>query len=461
MRKRAVILFFVFVLFAFPAMVFANAGPTYTHQFPSLEMMTIDHNSQIIVENEKLVFNFEDSDRFDETLTGKVTATYEMVNPTDEPQSIQMLFPFVGSLYDFNTADLLITSDEVELPFDIYLGESVSSPSYPSSEKTDLYDFERIVSTITNETYNGKFVKENGKGKLYVIDVKPSTNDGVNLVVELIFNSEKTKIVTKGFSGYENYNEQIKVSSWSNEPTELEIFVIGEDIDFNVNGYLDGEKKQETDLFSYETSANEVEVRDYLLEFIKTANHFNYDHTVPDTQLYNLFAKSLDRYFLTKKALVNEGELLMPGYYKRIFSLAYTVDFPANSSREVAVSYRTFGTMDKTETEEPLYSFDYLFNPAENWSDFQNISIKIIAPNHAPFLVKSSIKMEKEADDLYVVHLAKLPTEDLSFTLHANEEIKIVNRYFAVKESSYLTPLIVLVAIVLIAIGIVVRARKK
>ncbi|MFN7250347.1 MAG: hypothetical protein ACK4M9_06075 [Anaerobacillus sp.] len=260
MRKRAVSLFSVFVLFVFPGLIFANAGPTYTHQFPSLEMMTIDQNSPIKVENETLVFNFEDSERFDKTLTGKVTATYEMVNPTDEPQSVQMLFPFVGSLYNFNSADLLITSDEVALPFDIYLGESVSSPSYPTSAKPDLYDFQRIVSTVTNEVYNGKFVNGNDKGKLYVIDTKPSTIDGVNLVVELIFNSEKTKIVTKGFSGYESYNEQIKVSSWSNEPTKLEIFVIGEDIDFNVNGYLDGEKKQETDLFSYETSFDEVKL---------------------------------------------------------------------------------------------------------------------------------------------------------------------------------------------------------
>ncbi|MFN7250348.1 MAG: hypothetical protein ACK4M9_06080 [Anaerobacillus sp.] len=151
----------------------------------------------------------------------------------------------------------------------------------------------------------------------------------------------------------------------------------------------------------------------------------------------------------------------MPGYYERIFSLAYTVDFPANSSREVAVSYRTFGTMDKTETEEPLYSFDYLFNPAENWSDFKNLSIKIIAPNHAPFLVRSSINMEKEADDVYIAHLAQLPTEDFSFTLHANEQIKVVNKMKPIlqREFGYFKHFFVLGVIVLIAIGILAKRK--
>jgi len=79
--------------------------------------------------------------------------------------------------------------------------------------------------------------------------------------------------------------------------------------------------------------------------------------------------------------------------YKRIFSIIYTVGFPANSEKEMSVSYNTSGTMDARETVKPLYSFDYILNPAKSWSDFKNLKVKIITPEEVPYVAESSIEL--------------------------------------------------------------------
>lgn len=77
-------------LFSLPGIVLSNSSPVYRERYPSSDVMAIDRYSPIIVENEDLVFDFSDSDNNYDTLTGKVTATYGMFNPTNEFKSVDM-----------------------------------------------------------------------------------------------------------------------------------------------------------------------------------------------------------------------------------------------------------------------------------------------------------------------------------------------------------------------------------
>ncbi|MDD4569912.1 MAG: hypothetical protein PHE70_07315, partial [Tepidanaerobacteraceae bacterium] len=327
------------------------------------------------------------------------------------------------------------------------------------------FDFKDIVNTITDEPYKAENFTENENGKLYTIDVKPTTDQRINFAVDFNLDFTKTKVLTHGFNRYERDGKKVRIAAWCYEPEVLEIYVLGEDIDLKINAYTDGELSKRTDLFTHQISTKEVELKPYLMEYIKNHNYRETNNMFSDIQIYNLYGKALDRQFTSGYS--SEHDLLEQGYYQRILTLVYTVEFAANSEKEVSVSYRTSGTMDRRETADPLYTFDYILNPAENWKDFKNLYIEINPPQKAPHIVKSSIEFTKGENNTYTATLTKLPENDLSFTLYAHEKITLFDKiqgkfsrsfgYFAV----FLIYVIAFLIIGIIIVMLIFRRKKE
>jgi hypothetical protein len=449
-----------------PILVLANSGPVYWKGYPSSDIMLIEENSPIAVKNENLVFDFSDDIDSGHTINGKATATYKMVNPMNNPQSVQMAFPFVGRLNELLPEDITITADGNVVPYDIYIGDVVDSYGASVEEKEVSFDFNSIVNTITNEPYKAENFTKNEKGKLYTIDVKPTTDQRINFAVDFNFDFNKTKVLTHGFNRYERNGKTTRIAAWCNKPEVLEIYVLGEDIDLNINAYTDGELSKKTDLFTHQISTKEVELKPYLIEYVKNDNYRKINDVFSNTQLYNLYAKALDKYFTQNTGYCSEHDLLELGNYQRCLTLVYTVEFPGNSEKEVSVSYRTSGTMDRRETTDPLYTFDYILNPAKNWKDFKNLYIEIIPPQKAPHIVKSSTQFTKRENNIYTATLVELPEDDLSFTLYAHEKITLLDKtqgklqrsfgYFVLRAIDAIAFLIIGIIIVML-----VLRRKK
>ena len=152
MKKIAGKISFAFLLLCLPYMVFGNSGPVYWQGYPSAEILSIEGDTPIAVKKENLIFDFSGQGNNNYTISGKVTAAYDMVNPTNEAKSVQMAFPLVGSFKDFSRNDIVITAGGSVLPYDIYIGDVVDSHGDPRvKEKEASFDFAGIVSTITNE----------------------------------------------------------------------------------------------------------------------------------------------------------------------------------------------------------------------------------------------------------------------------------------------------------------------
>ncbi|MCT8137768.1 hypothetical protein H1D32_08360 [Anaerobacillus sp. CMMVII] len=229
MKKLVTIL--ALMLVSIPAFVFANSGPAYWEGYPSSEIMVIDKNSPIKVENEVLVFDFSESDNYSHTINGKVTATYEMANPTDELLEVEMVFPFVGVLAHFSENEVLVAVDEQPVSYDLYLGDLAN---LQQEGKKDNFEFENIVPMITKESYQAKHFTENEIGKLYIIEVMPPTEGRGHFVIDFQqLDAEKTKVITKGFDSYGYENGSTKISAWYHQPETFEIFVLGEDVDLH------------------------------------------------------------------------------------------------------------------------------------------------------------------------------------------------------------------------------------
>lgn len=462
MKKIITSIIAVVIILTFPITGFANSGPVFWQGYPSLDVMMIQSNSPIQVEDEHLVFDFSQNKNHHYTIGGDVTATYRMVNPTDQAQSVQMAFPFVGTLNGLLQEDIMITADDQEVPYSIYMGNVVDGHGIPWQVTEEAsFDFANILKTITDEPFKGGSFSGNELGKLYTIDVRPTTDQRINFTVDFSFDYNQSKVLTKGFNRYERNVDQTKIAAWCYQPEVLEIYVLGEDIDFKMKAYTDGELKEETDLFTYEISTQQVELQPYLISYIQKNTSMEHNVSVSEIQLYNLHAQTLDDIFQKNMGYSSEDYLLSQHHYNRIITLVYTVEFPMNGERKVSVRYKTNGTFDKTQTSKPLYSFDYLLNPAQNWDAFKNLTIEIIPPQAAPYIVKSSIELQRGEDNIYRASLAELPENDLSFTLYANETITLLDKAHGSlnKRFGYFTPL-VLGALFTLGIVMILNKRK-
>ncbi len=452
MKKILCFLLLAFLVAIIP--ISANSGPVYWEGYPSSNILAIEENSPIRVEEENLVFDFSQGEEAFYSVSGKVTATYKMLNPTTEAYSAQMAFPFISQVKSRGLEDIAITVDGNPIPYEIYIGEVVRD--------REQFNFTNIVHTISSERYQGVNFNTNQKAKLYTINVRPTTEQRINFAIDFDFDHEETKIVTTGFNRYERDGGKMRVAAWCYEEEQLEILVLGEDIELRVNTYSDGELKAKTDLVTYEIFSEEIEVEQYLLNCIEKRVSEESKDILPQGQLFNLYAKALDTYLIQNIGFCTVEDLTSEEYLDRIITLVYQVDFPANGGKEVSVGYKTLGTMDKRETGKPQYSFNYLLNPAGNWAHFANLNIEIMPPLEAPYLIRSNVEFTLREDGMYTAQLADLPEEDLSFTLYEDEEITPLDKASGAfqRNFGYFTPLIIGAMVILLFVGLVIIAIK-
>lgn len=412
---------------------YANSGPVVWPAAPSSDIVAVEENSPIAVRNEMLTFDFNDAKNSSYSISGKVTAEYEMHNPTDKRETSVMAFPFVESVRGFSEDAVSIMADDDTLPFEVYIGSRIDGiGNYSEEQQKGIYDFNEIVGTIKRDKYVPHNFSEDETGKLYKIYAEPKA-DNANLSVEFNYDSAHTKVMTKGFNSFSGDGENIRVAAGLWEPEVLEIFILGEDVNLVFEKYKDGTLTEKTDLLHYEVTSEDILLKDYLKQYADSGDNDTYNFN--EIQLYNVYAKALDRVFTSNMGFCSEDMLSEEWYSKRILILVYTVEFTENSTKIVSVSYTAAGTMDRRETNTPQYTFDYILNPAKNWNDFKNLNIRIITPEEAPHIIKSSVDFNREADNTYSTALNSLPEQDLSFTLYYKEKISLLDRVDLYKAS--------------------------
>lgn len=416
-------------VFLFPWEASANSGPVYWQGYPSMDTLLIQEDSPIFVEKEDLTFDFSDDEYNSYTISGEVTADYRMVNPADQPRQVQMAFPLIGTLADFSAGSIEIIADGREIPFEVYPGNKIGEQQSPWQPDTDpSYDFSSILGSVTNEPYRARSFSGNEKGRLYTIDVRPAGENYLNFALDFSLDYSRTKVIISGFNRLESDDDWLRISARCTKPETLEIFVIGEDIKPNIRAYSDGELKEETGLYTYDISSTEEEIVPYLLR-TRAENTVRADRQyLSEIQLANLYTRALDDIFQKNRGFCTWDDLLSQEHSQRIIVLVYNADFLADSTKQVSVKYRAGATMDQTKTSRPIYSFDYILNPAQNWSALNSLNIEIIPPESSPHIISSNISLERGEDNIYRASLTGLPENDLSFSFYASEEISFLDK---------------------------------
>lgn len=437
MRKVAILVLLFYILMM-GTYTYANSGPTYWRGYPSYETLAIEENSPIEVEREDLIFDFTNNESLeynDYHISSQVTAKYTMLNKSGNNQTVQMAFPFISYIKDFNPRTIGIQVNGEEIPYEIFIGDELDTRNRVNGE---YLDFTSIIGGISSLEYIPRNYNLDDIGTLYTYDVVSKNDKDINIKISYNYDSEKSRIISKGFNGYEGNNGVETLTSWIKGKEKIEIFVLGQDIDFDFNAYLDGGGTNKTDNYSLDIKTQDISIGEYLGREIEVfKSKFNYLDSLADNQFSNIITKLLDEQIEQNIVNMSVDDLFSMDYIEKFFVLLYTVDFQPHNINIISVSYNSKGTMDRTKTVEPIYIFDYILNPAKNWASFNNLNIEIKPPAQYPYIINSSVDLTRAEDGTYTGSFERLPEEDLSFSLYYNEKISIKDKIRGLIRSKY------------------------
>ncbi len=414
---------------------YANSGPTFWEGYPSSEILVIDEDSPISVEKEELLFDFTNEEVKDlggYNLASLVTASYTMNNTSVRHQSVQMAFPLISRIRDFNPNHIKIEVDGESIPYQVFIGDLVNQGSKKDGDSNE-WDFSAIVNSISSSPYIPQNYKLDDMGMLYTYSIGPSGDEEINIEFSYHYDKNKTKVISKGFNGYQfsedNGIVNKSLTTWVRENEPLEIFVLGQDIDLKITAYTNGEKTEETDDYSLDTNTKELAIGDYLSKEIEAySNDIAYKDYIADNQISNQIIKLIDRLVEDRQINLELSEIFSLDESDRFFVLIYDVEFDPQAIREVGVSYISRGTMDRVKTSNPTHTFDYILNPAANWASFKDLNIEVRVPSDYPYIIDSSLDFARKEDGTYQASFASLPEEDLYFTLYHKESLSLLDK---------------------------------
>lgn len=421
MRKllSAVFCFLIFV----PAAC-ANSAPSYWQAYPSSEMLAVDAACPVTVEEEQLTFDFSDNQEYgsDYSPAARVTAVYEMANPTKETQTVQMAFPFVASAARLSMSQLDIEYDGQSVPYEIYLDPETADSSEDAAEQ---FSYGGVGQIQRQElSVPGFDLRENAV--LYRFLPAASGSEEQELTLTFRVDPMKTRVLGSGFTRFSYSDDGVcTLGARISARFPVELLVLGGA--FSYESALADENGNPADRSLCETQRETVITRQYLLDRLRAQLDPETSDAVSDTQLLNLCLARLDAYSSGTGFAVLE-DLTGAIYANRIVTLVYTVEFPPESTRKVSVTYPASGIMDRRETVTPTYRYTYLLSPAKNWADFGALNIRIIPPGEAPYVIDSTIALDKGEDGVYKAALDGLPDTELTFTLYAKSSVTFLDR---------------------------------
>ncbi|OCN01766.1 hypothetical protein A7X67_01375 [Clostridium sp. W14A] len=404
------------------AAVSANSGPSHWETSPSFSVTPLS-DCPITVTEEDLSFDFAGQEHSGFSPLATVTAQYRMKNPTAEARNVQMAFPLIASLSDLpRLGKIQIQADGKDLPFRISVGGEKPrggvSDYYFTEEgelqKTNLPSFQEILRSVSAPPAAPEALS--GQGTLY----RFRCAGNFHLKADLQALGENAALLTTGVSGFSQTGSGIHLTGWSDAKSgEMSVLVFGDVSKPEVAAYQDGECRQKAD-DDVNVTEEKQDAGSFLREKLKQTEVYQ---AYPTEDFLSALTSAALRAAGNSLVAFGDGELYGFLDQQRILVLTYEVPFPANGTRRVSVRYPMSGAMNSEKTASPVYSYGYLLSPAKSWAGFQNLSIRVIPPQKAPYLVKSSIPMTRSQDGSYSAKLGSLPDGDLTFSLYPSEKL--------------------------------------
>jgi len=428
MKKWRITIFAILAVMMSTVFAYGNSGPVTWYQYPGISMITIDEDTPVTVLKEDLHFDFSEEKENDFSLVGQVSAQYRMRNTGEEGIVSRMVFPFIKNLWSRDEDQIEVLLDGAPISYEIYYGDNVEQTSLDDGfqETVELQD---ILNSVTAEKYSPENFDYEEMGILYRIHLETSQEEHMFVDATFTLSNNDSRIFVKGNNsyGYDNEIGEFVIGTWlDHENRYMDIFSLDEDLVLDIRGYENGttDAVEVTD-FTYEIERIEMDLVTYYHDFLASDELIYSSVFIPEDK--NIFYEVLDQ-ALERERLVTEDHISSLLSSPRYVLIAYEVPFEAMEEKTVEVRYQTLGSMDRRETVEPTYTYEYFLHPAKYWKDFQNLTIKITPSESYPYVLESNLELKKEDDGTYIGTFETLPEEDLSFTLYDKEEITTMEK---------------------------------
>lgn len=467
--KKRILIFILIFLVCIPMESFAGFDlyRRYWRADPSFQIMPIDKDSPIIIEKGNIVFDFpEEENRHPDarSLSSWLRTDYNLYNPTDEMQNIQIALPVISILDKFNPKDISINVDGRIAEFNILIGEETRSIRDKEQDYSDfVYDFGDTFDIKTVEEYIPKNYNLNDIGILYTYIVNTAGED-IHLFLDYKEDREKSYILDEGFSGAQyRHDEREKDSSLIAEISTsamLSTLIIGEDVEFEINAFLDRERKKPTKNYIIETHKRIIFLEDYFdmltNKYMAYSDKGNY---LDEEQIKSLILESWDEIWGAGN-IQTSSESLISTYMERIIYYTFDVEFPANGRKHISIDQILNGTIDNRKTLYPVHQIKYNLTSLERWADLGQISIEIDAPKDNPYVIESNVDFTSKETGFYTGNFDELPVDELSFSLYYKEKI---SRWDGIKRFLYNNISLIGLLLTLLIAGIkyIIRKHKK
>jgi hypothetical protein len=356
----------------------------------------------------------------------------------------------------------VVTVDGQEIPYTLHIGDTLEGDTMDEREAdAERFDIREALTSLTTKEYTPVNFDPEAAGKTYQFMVDPKGDNRLNLSLSLKFTMDelKTKVFAYGFNGYGRNGKEVELIGWMGEEALFEVHVQGEDVEIRMEAFTtDGMKTEKSDDFTYELSVQEERFGDYKE---RLQDSLPLMQEVQADGLESLLLRALDKDLESMQGVATENETYAAVFEDRYLLLVYEVPFPADDRKTVEVSYQAQATTDRSATPVPTYTFTYLLRPAAYWKDFRNLQVQVRTNEHAPYLIGSSMEMERTGDRVYQANLAGLPEEDLTFTLYHKPEITTQDRIQGTlqRQFGYFYPMVLIFLVLLVGVALMVLVR--
>ncbi len=441
--------------------VSANSAQTWFEGVDAAGVVASVQVSPITVEKEILTFDLQSFPREYYTsaedflaYSGSVTAEYTFYNPSTYTVTARLLFPF-GMLPSYAGFSGDTMAERYGVSVD---GAAVETTlRHTLSGGYEQFSLEKDLGKLSDDYVEGAWVRQDTPVRKYTFQVEgTNAKQGSSVTAAFAVDGKEKDCWIYcpdicSYSGYDDGTEEASVWAWDGKT--IAVYVIGrwDDSFPEWKFHTDGNMAEEADGKMTEVSVEKHTFRDFAL------SQWREDSGVSEMDWYNAMVTACEE-------MASENGIMLSFWHygmdlTRYLMGWYEYEITLEPGQHITntVTAPMYPDIEQ-KYEPPVYTYTYLLSPAQTWSQFGKLDVRINTPY---YMSEESVSGFQKTETGYRLVQGGLPEGELTFSLCQEEEPEMVKS----SGLSALGPGIVMVGFcVLLLCGLVavlVGLRKK
>lgn len=405
----------------------ANSGPSSWRGVTASGAVITGENCPLEVESEVLTFNIPDfidySSSKEQLLNygGNFSAEYTFKNPTENAVTATLAFPF-GTRSDYGYYEegdgteegrgtYVNLEDALADKYKVFVGgEEIAAQTRHTFHAWNSFDFTKESGQIYDGYRPHEFFSLDLPVYMYKFNISSAEENYFE--AELTFNTSNNMRLAGNYGSLEKGSGKTTISYSVKDGDEIDLYTIGEALDvsslkwefYRVSGYWGLNYKSVKARAELSPKMEIITFEDYVFEGYPGGNG------LIKSDYYNAVLDYTDCY-LEKSMLPASFKFLADSSYYMSW-LVYGLNLDAGQTVKNTVTAPIFPG-GYYYYDPTVYTYGYLLSPAQGWSSFKSLEVRINTPY---YLFESNLQFEKT--DYGCLYKADgLPEGELSFEL--------------------------------------------